>query len=357
MNIGIIGLGLIGGSIARALKNRQSNTYITVMTRSASARDAALADGAADATTADDYALFSDCDVVYICVPVHKIAETAERLVTVVRADCVVTDVGSVKAPVMRAVAGLGLCFVGGHPMAGSEKSGYNAAAEYLFENAYYILTPMPETPPFAIERLQTLAYAMGAIPVVLAAEYHDKVVAAISHGPHVVAAALVNTVCALDAGRGDMQALAAGGFKDVTRIASSDGALWEAICAENRDEVLNVVDEFIVQMRGFRQALADSNGVRNIFESAKEYRDGFAASTRAKYAESFVVHLDILDKPGSIAMVATLLSENGINIKNIGIVHNRTYHDGVLQIVLDSAKGREEAVLLLKKTGFTVYE
>ena len=357
MNIGIIGLGLIGGSIARALKNRQNDMHVTVMTRSADARAAVLADGAADVATADDYTLFADCDAVFICVPVHKIAETAEKLVPVVRNDCVVTDVGSVKAPVMRAVAGLDLCFVGGHPMAGSEKSGYGAAAEYLFENAYYILTPAAKTPGFAVERLQMLASAMGAIPVVLGAEHHDEVVAAISHGPHVVAAALVNTVRALDAGRGDMQALAAGGFKDVTRIASSDGALWEAICMENRDEVLRVINEFLVQVGAFKNAILRNIGVRNCFESAKDYRDGFAASTRAKYAESFVVHLDVLDKPGSIATVATLLSENGINIKNIGIVHNREYHDGVLQIVLDSAKGRADAVLLLKKMGFAVYE
>ena len=357
MNIGIIGLGLIGGSIARALKSRCGDVHITVMTRSKAAREAVLADGAADTATADDYLLFTDCDVVFICVPVHKIIETAEKLTAVVRKDCVVTDVGSVKAAIVRDMARLPLCFVGGHPMAGSEKSGYSAAVDYLFENAYYILTPTAGTPVFAVERLQALTSAMGAIPVILDAAYHDQVVAAISHMPHIAAAALVNAVRTLDAGRGDMQALAAGGFKDVTRIASSDGALWEAICNENRDEVLRAVDEFLLHLRAFRDAFSRHTDIRNFFDSAKEYRDGFAASARAKYAESFVVHLDVLDKPGSIATVATLLSSKGINIKNIGIVHNREYHDGVMQIILDSAQERDGAVLLLKETGFTVYE
>ena len=359
MNIGIIGLGLIGGSIARTLKRMPGDIHITVFSRSEEALAAALLDGTADAATSTDWSLFADCDVVFICVPVSNILDCAKQLAAVVRPDCVVTDVGSVKAAVVRELAAVDICFVGGHPMAGAEKSGYAAAVDYLFENAYYILTPTAQTPAFAVERLSELAKALGAIPVVLDAEYHDKVVAAISHGPHVVAAALVNTVEALDAGRGDMQALAAGGFKDITRIASSNGALWQGICMENRGEVLRFIRAFQAETEAFLAALEAENGdeVRGLFESAKEYRSGFAASTRAKYAESFIVHMDVLDKPGSIATVATLLSENGINIKNIGIVHNREYHDGVLQIVLDSAEGRASAVELLQAAGFIVYE
>ena len=361
MNIGIVGLGLIGGSIARTLKSRQSQTHITVLTRSEEALQAALADGAADAVTTDDWTLFVDCDVVFVCVPVHKIVDCAQKLAAVVRPDCVVTDVGSVKAAVVRDMAALcpSVCFVGGHPMAGSEKSGYAAAVNYLFENAYYILTPTAQTPDFAVSRMRALAENLGALPVVLDAEYHDGVVAAISHGPHVIAAALVNAVCALDEKRGDMQALAAGGFKDITRIASSDGALWQAICMENRDEVVRFVRAFQAETEAFLAAMerGDGDAVCQLFENAKDYRSGFAGSTRAKYAESFVVHLDVLDKPGSIATVATLLSENGINIKNIGIVHNREYHDGVLQIVLDRAEDRARAVSLLRAVAFVVYD
>jgi len=358
-HIGIIGLGLIGGSIARTLKRRPEAVHITVMSRNEEALAAALSDGAADVVTTADWSLFADCGVVFICVPVSNIADCAQNLAAVVRRDCVVTDVGSVKSAVVREMAALDICFVGGHPMAGSEKSGYAAAADYLFENAYYILTPTAQTPAFALERLQDLAKDLGAIPVVLDADYHDKVVAAISHGPHIVAAALVNAVSSLDAGRGDMQALAAGGFKDITRIASSDGSLWQGICMENREEVLRFVRSFQAETEAFLTALESEDGgeVRNLFESARDYRSGFAGSTRAKYAESFIVHLDVLDKPGSIATVATLLSVNNINIKNIGIVHNREYHDGVLQIVLDSAEGRARAVDLLKSMSFTVYE
>jgi len=358
MHIGIIGLGLIGGSIARALKQRMADITITAFARKQETLHAALADKVID-IAADDLSLFAPCDVVFICVPVDRIIEYAAKLAHIVRSDCVLTDVGSVKAPIMRDAAALGVCFIGGHPMAGSEKSGYAASTDFLFENAHYILTPAEKTSACALSLLRSLAKTIGAISVVMDAEYHDQVVASVSHGPHVVAAALVNAVAALDAQRGDMQALAAGGFKDITRIASSDSALWQSICAENRDEVLRFMKAFQAQTDALITALSgnDNAHMRDLFASAKGYRDSFAAAARSKYTDSFVLHMDVLDRPGSIATVATLLSANNINIKNIGIVHNREYHDGVLQILLDGEDSRLRAAALLKEMNFTVYE
>jgi len=358
-SIGIIGLGLIGGSLARALKRKPEAAYITVMSRNEEALAAAVADGMADIVTTNDWTRFADCDIVFICVPVPQIAACAKNLSSVVRKDCIVTDVGSVKGCVMRDMEALDLCFIGGHPMAGSEKSGYDAAVDYLFENAHYILTPSSKATACAVSRMRGLVEDLGAIPVVLDAAYHDQIVSAVSHGPHVVAAALVNAVAAQDDGRGNIQALAAGGFKDITRIASSDSGLWQSICIENREEVLCFIRAFHSQTEAFIRALESGNGeaLLELFASAKTFRDGFTLTGRSMYTETFVVHMDVLDRPGSIATVATLLSANNINIKNIGIVHNREYHDGVLQIHLDCEDNRLRAVALLRDMNFTVYE
>ena len=357
-SIGIIGLGLIGGSLARALK-RTPGTHITAMSRNEDALSLALADGMADVVTTNDFTRFAGCDVVFICVPVPQIAACAKELAGVVRKGCIVTDVGSVKSPVMRDMEPLELCFIGGHPMAGSEKSGYSASAAYLFENAHYILTPSSKATETSISQMRTLVSGLGAIPVVMDAAYHDQIVAAISHGPHVAAAALVNAVAVLDDKQGHTQALAAGGFKDITRIASSDGALWQSICMENRGEVLRFMRAYRDQTEAFIQALeaGAETALQGLFESAKVFRDGFAATGRSLYTETFIIHMDVLDKPGSIATVAALLSANAINIKNIGIVHNREYHDGVLQILLDCEDDRLRAAALLRGMNFTVYE
>ena len=358
-HIGIVGLGLIGGSIARTLKSKDAAIRITVMSRNEDALAAALRDGVADEVTSTDWSLFATCDAVFICVPVDKIFENAERLAHTVRRDCIITDVGSVKAPVMQAVAGLDLCFIGGHPMAGSEKSGYAASVDYLFENAHYFLTPPENAHVYATEALRALIARLGAIPVTMCAEQHDRIVAAVSHGPHIAAAALVNTVAALDNSGGDLRTFSAGGFKDITRIASSDGALWRSICTENKLEVLSFLSMLQEQIEAFRSGLASGSELmlEGLFDRARDYRDSMSSSKRSKYADAFLIHMDVPDRPGSIATVATLLSANNINIKNIGIVHNREYHDGVLQIVLDSEDSRANAVTLLKEMNFKVYE
>jgi len=363
---GIIGLGLIGGSLAKALKAKCGFTRVTAVNRGLRPLEQAKADGVVDAYAASHgitdeslYALFHDCEVVFICAPVDRIPEYAERLSRVIAPGCILTDAGSTKASIYQYMSSKSpVCFIGGHPMAGSEKTGYANATHYLFENAYYVLTPMPWVPEAAVARLTEIVKAMGAIPALMPPGAHDAAVAAISHAPHVIASALVNTVQSLD-NSGDLHALAAGGFKDLTRIASSSPEIWQAICMENRGELRRVIDRFIEILRTFTAGLDDAGGepVLRFFGAAKEYRDSFARISPGAYNKQYEIRVEVEDKPGIIATVATILSFNGINIKNIGILNSREYENGVLQILFEDEAALKASSELLKRMNFVIAE
>lgn len=166
------------------------------------------------------------------------------------------TDVGSTKTSIHETVAALGMesCFVGGHPMAGSEKTGYESSTDHLLENAYYIITPTPHTPASHTDRMVNVAKAIGALPLVLDYHRHDFIVAAISHLPHLIASSLVNLVHDCDSEDQMMKRLAAGGFKDITRIASSSPVMWEQICMTNTGNITEVLDRYIDSLTTLRE-------------------------------------------------------------------------------------------------------
>jgi len=363
---GIIGLGLIGGSLAKALKKRGCFARIAAVNRSLPSLAQAVKDGVVDEYAVDSgltdetlKKLFYDCDVIFLCAPVDKLPEYAERLTGLISPGCILTDVGSAKMSIYEYMTSKSpVCFIGGHPMAGSEKTGYKNAVDYLFENAYYVLTPMPWVPETAVNRLTQIVERLGAIPIRMTPEAHDAAVAAVSHAPHVIAAALVNMIQSLDKS-GYLHALAAGGFKDLTRIASSSPEIWQAIALENRDELLSVLHSFTDTLRLFLDRLenADSGNIFEFFNKAKIYRDSFANKTSGAHNREFEIRVDVEDKPGIIATVATILSFNGINIKNIGILNSREYENGILQIVLDDEKALAKSYELLKRMNFNVYD
>ena len=199
---GFVGLGLIGGSMAKTLKKIQGDCKIYAYTRTKATTDAALSQGLIDEVCASTHdPKFTECDYIFLCAPVGNNIKALEELKGVINPDCVLTDVGSVKTNIHEAVDRLGLNaqFIGGHPMTGSEKTGLANATDHLFENAYYILTPSPDVPKEWVERYRDLAASFGAIPLILDYREHDFITAAVSHLPHVIASALVNTVHNLD--------------------------------------------------------------------------------------------------------------------------------------------------------------
>ena len=233
LTIGFIGLGLIGGSIAKAIRYYYPDTRIIAHTRSQATIDYALNEQIIDIACDQVDARFSECDYIFLCAPVEANASYLEILKSLVQPGCILTDVGSTKTDIHTHVADLGLesQFIGGHPMAGSEKTGIANAKRHLLENAYYIVTPTSKVPKESVEAYVELVRSLKALPLVLDYHEHDFVTGAISHLPHLIAAALVNLVHNEDTPSETMRMVAAGGFKDITRIASSSPEMWEQIC------------------------------------------------------------------------------------------------------------------------------
>ena len=356
---GFIGLGLIGGSIARALKSTFPDTKIVAYDISPDALLLAeqehIADVAADAVDGR----FSDCDYLFLCAPVQRNDENLSAVKDVMKPSCILTDVGSVKTAIHEAVrnAGLEHCFIGGHPMAGSERVGFANSKASLLENAYYILTPSPFVSPDRVESFKELVADIGAIPLILNYEKHDYVTAAISHLPHVIASALVNLVRDSDDENGIMKLIAAGGFKDITRIASSSPVMWQQICLTNTENISSLLSDYIKVLTVFGDELKrrDKDALYREFDSARIYRDSFINASSGPIKRDFSILVDIADKSGSLAHITALLADKGLSIKNIGITHNRESEDGVLKLEFYEENAMQSAVETLKTAEYHV--
>lgn len=368
MKIGFIGLGLIGGSIAKALSKikqtvseQQSYEIIAYDTKTNySQLQKALSDNVIDRICNEFDVDFKTCDIIFLCAPVHINVTYLERLKHIISDDCIITDVGSVKSLMHEKVKELHLShqFIGGHPMTGSEKSGYENSSERLLENAYYILTPTPEVSRENIQRLNQIVTSIKAIPLLLDNIEHDQITAAISHVPHIIAALLVNLVKDSDDESEKMRMLAAGGFKDITRIASSSPAMWQSICLSNSDSIINQLRNFQASIQNIIDAIEtnDSNYIYKTFDGAGAYRSSIP-NNKGLLNRFFELFLDISDEPGAIAIIATVLGSNGISIKNIGIIHNREFEDGVLRIELYDEDALNKALKILKAHNYTICE
>ncbi len=358
---GFIGLGLIGGSIARAIREKLPASRIIAYDISSETLKAALSEGIADVAADCIDSRFSGCDYLFLCAPVQKNDENLKAVKRILSPDCLLTDVGSVKSEIHRTVsdAGLERQFIGGHPMAGSERVGFINSKAVLLENAYYILTPTKEVPKEKLTHYKALVTTLGAIPLVLDFESHDYVTAAVSHLPHVIASSLVNLVRDKDSKEGIMKMIAAGGFKDITRIASSSAAMWQQICLTNTDNILALLSDYIEALSSVKKTLEnrEENAVYDFFESARIYRDSFINASSGPIKRSFNLKLDIADEPGALAAIATILALHQISIKNIGIVHNREYEGGILKIEFYEEASVTKASEILKAKGYAVQE
>lgn len=362
MTYGFIGLGLIGGSLAKNLKKIDQDCTIMALSRSRATCEKALEEKVIDRicdSCQDPH--FSECDILFLCAPAEWNIKLLPALKDVLGEDCLLADVGSVKTPIHEAVRDLGLSkqFIGGHPMTGSEKSGLGNSNDHLFENAYYIITPSEEIAPGRVEWFRNFTLSLKAIPLILTPQEHDYITAAISHLPHVIASSLVNTVHDLDGSNEYMKAIAAGGFRDITRIASSSPAMWESICVENSCNIAKVMDVFLDRMIEARDHMCSGDGgyISRMFEKSRDYRNSFSFASPGPVKSSFRIYCDVIDESGAIAMVATILAVNSISIKNISIVHNRVYDQGALAIEFYERDPMKKAVELLRHYRYTVWE
>lgn len=357
----IIGLGLIGGSIAKALHDKLGFRCIIGVDTDKQALEAAAEQGIISAGFTSLSAEVYSSDIVFVCTPVKHTFKVIADLTGHVKDTCIITDTGSTKEEITGLVNSMVKppCFIGGHPMAGTERSGFANSYAHLFENAYYILTPCESATSDALEKLSAIVEGMGAIPLVMSAREHDIATGGISHVPHVIAAALVNLVRQMDMGKGDMQMLAAGGFRDITRIASSDPLMWGNIVFSNKAHIVEIMKHFQKILDGFMQGLLDDefDEVYNYFKDAGQFRDSISDRMRGLIQPLYRLIVDVRDEPGVIGEIAMLLGSNKINIKNINVSNSREFEQGCLIIDLSDSNSTNIAFDLLVDTGYKVYK
>jgi prephenate dehydrogenase len=324
----IVGTGLIGGSIGLAL--RQMGWYVTGRDRNQVRAARALSIKALDAIGHDPRA-----EITFIATPAGAVAPEAVDALGSSPAS-IVTDVAGVKATIVKAVTDPR--FVGGHPMTGSEQEGLDGADAELFEGATWVLTPTSATDPAAYARLRAVVSSLGADVVAMPADRHDQLVAMVSHVPHLTAAALMTLAAETASENATVLRLAAGGFRDMTRIAAGHPGIWPDICMENQADIVGTLDRLqaaLQQLRGL-VASGDRQGILTLLERAREARINLPL--RAPQPEDVSeVRVPVPDRPGVLAEVTTLLGELDVNIFDLEIAHSAEGERGVLVMVIDA--------------------
>ena len=348
--IGFIGLGLIGGSIAKAIRRYYPDYEIVAFDKNRETLALATQESIINVacTSIDDN--FRGCNYIFLCAPVAFNTAYLKQMMPYLHDDMILTDVGSVKTPIHDEIIRLGLedYFIGGHPMAGSEKSGFANSKPILIENAYFVLTPSAKVAKKKVDAYASFVESLRALPIVLDYHEHDIVTGTISHLPHIIAASLVNFVRDTDTKDELMKTLAAGGFKDITRIASSSPTMWEHICAQNQSNISQILGNYIETLNEAKKLVdaGDSQGIYDMFDHSRNYRNSMPNGSAGPIKRAFEIYCDIPDEAGVIATIATILASNALSIKNIGIVHNREFEEGVLRIEFYDSISCEKAVV-----------
>ena len=277
--LAVVGVGLIGGSLALALKEAGAVGHVVGIGRGLPNLETALKLGVVDSFTRDLAEGVTDADVIFLATPVQAIGEVAEQAMPHLKAGAIITDGGSVKQAVIDAVEPHlrdDIHFVPGHPIAGTENSGAEAAFATLYRDRRCILTPTANTSPEALDYMRRMWQLVGSQVVIMDVEKHDRVLAAISHLPHMVAYALVNAVGSYDRYNENILEYSAGGFRDFTRIASSDPTMWRDIAMTNREALIEMMEQFETFFAELKEDIAIGSGERlfEFFRRSKESRD-----------------------------------------------------------------------------------
>lgn len=325
----VVGLGLIGGSIGKALRARGWHVQATDV--DPGRIDTALRLGIVDAAGLD-----RDAEITFVATPVRAVADAARDALAATRG--IVTDVGSVKAPVVAALDDAR--FLGGHPMAGSEQDGLDGADAEMFEGAVWVLTPTATTGDDVFAAVASIVSGLGAEVVALPPERHDALVAVVSHVPHLTAATLMTLAGARAEEHAALLRLAAGGFRDMTRIASGHPAIWPDICEENRDAIVSGLDGLIAGLGAVRAMVAksDRDALFTMLTRARAARANLPSSVAARPADLAEVRVPVPDRPGAAAEIFTLAAELGVNVYDFEVFHSAEGDKGVLILVVETS-------------------
>lgn len=357
----VAGLGLIGGSIAKAIKKSENN-YIIGYDLNEETLNIAVEEDVIDEISTDFEAAAKRAEIIVLAAPISATITLMRRIDKVeFDHDVIVTDVSSVKGSILTTANELTnnhITFIGGHPMAGSHKTGIKAAKEHLFENAIYVLTPTTACSSEKVNILKDVLKETNSNFLTLQPDEHDEMTSVISHFPHLIASSLVHQARNWEQVHSYLPELAAGGFRDITRIASSNPKLWQDIFQHNGNKMSRLLQDWINEMVTLKEFL-DKNNKEDMIEyldQAKKYRDGLGEKkTRGAIPSFYDLYVDIEDQPGSIASVVQLLATAEISIRNIRILEIR--HDllGALRLSVTNVQDQEKAYQLLKENGYEV--
>lgn len=358
--IAIFGVGLMGGSLALCFKGKPGLEVIGHTNDPAEA-DKFMKRGVVDRACTSMEEAAEEADFIFLCVPVDVLEPFLRRILQCkLKPGCIISDVGSTKASIAECADKLGrtdVHFIGGHPMAGSERSGVEAASSHLYENAFYVLTPSEGTPEEAYERLAELLRYTKAQIVRVDAHQHDLIAGAVSHLPHIIAVALVNQIADYNESNPLYESLAAGGFRDITRIASSHPSMWRPILLNNRDVLLKLLSDWNEGIRSFQTMLEqeDGDGIEEQFKRAAQFRSQLPERRKGILTAIYDVYVDVPDHPGIIGQIASLLGNHRINLSNMHIIESRADVPGVLRLSFRNEAEMDAAIAVLKSNAYEV--
>ena len=358
----IAGLGLIGASMALGIKRDHPDYEILGYNRSQASRDIALERGMIDRAT-DNFASFAPlADVIILTLPIKQTIAFLQELATLrLKEGVIISDAGSTKSAIVataeKCFAGKPVRFVGAHPMAGSHKTGAASADVNLFENAYYIFTPSSLTTQDTLEEMKGLLSGLHARFIEIDATEHDRVTSQISHFPHILASGLMEQTASYAEEHEMARRFAAGGFRDMTRIAESEPGMWTSILLSNRETIIERIEDFKGRLDEIEQAISkgDENQIWNFFNQAREQRQAMEIHKRGGVDSSYDLYVDVPDEEDVILRILELL--RGTSLVNIHInEENREDVHGILQISFKNAQDLKRAEqVITENTDYTV--
>jgi len=360
-NVLLIGTGLIGGSIALAIK-KVHDANIIGFDINAIQLEIGKKIQIIDEISVQLKECAEKAHLIIFSCPVEESIKYIHKLSEFQLMDgVIITDVGSTKSEIMkhsRPLTNKGYCFIGGHPMAGSHKTGIESAKVHLFENAYYILTPSELTSDDQIDELKDWLKGTGSHFVVIDEGTHDKITGVVSHFPHLIAASLVKQVKNYSKEEPLTTALAAGGFRDITRIASSSPKMWTDIVIQNKEILLSLIANWIDEMKEMYQIVDQQNNeeIFQYFKESKDFRDNMPTKANGAIPSYFDLYVDVMDRVGELANITTILSIHQVSITNLRIIESREGLPGVLRISLQTERDREKAENFLNVNGYETY-
>jgi prephenate dehydrogenase len=353
MRIAVIGIGLIGGSVALAARERLGAT-VSGYDRCADVRETALMRGALDHACETIAGAVNDAEAVFVAVPVGELPQVIDAVLQAAPPDCVVTDVGSTKRIVVGAHDDPR--FVGGHPLAGAENAGVGHARADLFEGATWYLTPGSGTSGVLYERLHRLLHGLGAQPTAIDPQTHDRILATVSHLPHVLANVLVSQAAGALAEGGERLPATGPSFRDATRVAGAPTAIWTDIYLSNRDALIAEIDQTLGRLTTIRASLGAADGA-----AIAAWNDA-AAEDRRRLLEGqlaggplFELRASVPNQPGVIAQLALELGRAGVNIADMALYPASDMSEGVIALWISGEPAALRAEALVGALGFPV--